>query len=167
LDQLDLTWLVAERVDLDDLVARVDLDAAVARVDLDRILARIDLDEVASRIDVEAIVSRVDLDAVAGRLDVDAVAGRLDIDAVVDRVDLVGLARYVVDEIDLPEIIRESSGAMASETVRGIRMQGIEADAALSRGVDRVLRRRLRETDASGGGPEAASPDREDPEPRP
>jgi hypothetical protein len=142
LDQLDLTWLVAERVDIDELVARVDLERVVARVDVDAIVDRLDLNEIASRIDVEAVIAGVDLDAIAQRLDVEAV---------IDRIDLAGIARSVIDEIDLPEIIRESTGSMASETVRGVRIQGIEADAAVSRAVDRVLlRRRSRETDAPG-----------------
>ena len=175
LDQLDLTWLVAERVDLDELVARVDLDAAVERVDMERILGRIDLDEVAARIDIDAIIHRVDLDeivrgvdldAIVSRVDIDAVASRIDLDAIVDRIDIVGLARYVVEEIDLPEIIRESTGSMASETVRGVRMQGIGADEAVSRVVDRMLlRRQPRRTEAPAEteAPVIRAPD--DPEP--
>jgi hypothetical protein len=156
LDQLDLTWLVAERVDLDELVARVDLDAAVDRIDLDRVLARVDVDQIVRRVDLDAIVSRIDIDAVAAQIDVDTIASRVDMQAIVDRIDLVGLARYVVEEIDLPEIIRDSTGSMASETVRGVRMQGIEADEAVARVVDRVLlRHRPRRTDAPGD-PEAS-----------
>ena len=41
-----------------------------------------------------------------------------------------------------PAIIRDSSGSMASETVRGVRMTSINADDALSRVVDRALFRR-------------------------
>jgi hypothetical protein len=151
LDQLDLTWLVAERVDLDELVARVDLDRVVSRVDLDAIVHRLDLDALASRIDVDAVVARVDLDAIVRRVDIDGVAERIDLDAVIARIDLPELARSVIEEIDLPEVIRDSTGSMASETVRGVRIQGIEADAAVSRAMDRMLlRRRSRETDAPG-----------------
>ena len=38
------------------------------------------------------------------------------------------IAREVVYEIDLPEIIRESTGIVTSEAVVGVRMQGIQAD---------------------------------------
>jgi len=125
---LDLDAAVA-RVDLDAAVARVDLDAAVARVDIGAIVDRIDLDAVAARIDIEAIaarldldqlaagldvtavVDRVDLDAVAARIDADRVVARVDLDAVVARLDLVGIAQSVIDAIDLPEIVRESTGA--------------------------------------------------------
>jgi hypothetical protein len=124
LDQLDLTAIVEERVDVDRIVRSVDLDAVVERIDLN------------------AVVERIDLDAVADRIDVDAVAARLDVEALVERLDLPGLARTVIDEIDLPEVIRRSTGVVASETVRGVRMQGIDADRAVASFVDRVLGRR-------------------------
>ena len=72
-------------------------------------------------------------------------------DVVMQRVDLVAIADYVIEAIDLPEIIRESTGGVATETVRGVRMRSIEADAAVSRAVDRLLfRRRSRALDAPG-----------------
>jgi hypothetical protein len=133
LDQLDLTAIVRRHVDLDAVVRDVDLNA------------------VAARIDVGAVAERLDVNAVAARLDVDAVAARIDIDAVIERLDLAGLASTVIDEIDLPELIRSSTGSIASETVRGVRMQGIEADRTLEGLVDRVLRRRRpRALDAPG-----------------
>lgn len=142
LDQLDLTWLVTERLDLDDLVTRVDLDRAVARVDIERVVSRVDLDEIAGRIDVDAVVSRVD---------VDAIAQRVDVQSIVEHLDLAGLAKMVIEEIDLPEIIRQSTGSVASETVRGVRMQGIQADESVSKVVDRMLfRGRARDADAPG-----------------
>ena len=161
-ERLDLTRLVEQHVDLDELVSTVDLDAAVARVDIDAVLDRVDLDEVAARLDVDAVVARADLDAavarvdidavldrvdlneVATRLDVDAVVARADLDAVIDRVDVVGIVEEVLDVIDLPGIIRDSTGSMASETVRGVRMTGISADEAISKAVDRALWRRRR-----------------------
>ena len=166
LDQVDLNAIVAERVDvdrvvegvdLDAVVARVDLDAVVARVDLDRILERVDLgavvdriplDDVVAQIDVDDIVARVDLERVVDRIDVDAVAAKLDIEAVVRRLDLAAIAREVVDELDLPEIIRESMGSMTGETVGGIRVQSMNADRAISSLVDRLLRRSQADPDA-------------------
>jgi hypothetical protein len=111
--------------------------AALRRV---RVLVPLLLDAVLDQVDLtELVVRRVDLDRVAFHLDVDAIAARL---------DLLGLAGYVVDGIDLPKIIRESTGSVASEGVRGVRMQSIEADQALAKAVDRVLlRRRPRRTD--------------------
>ena len=125
-ERIDLTRLVEEHVDLDAVVSTVDLDAAVRRVDLD------------------AVVDRIDLDAVAAKLDVDAVIERADLDAVIARIDLIAIVDEVLEEIDLPAIIRDSTGSMASETVRGARMTSISADEAISRAVDRALFRRRR-----------------------
>ena len=122
-ERIDLTRLVREHVDLDALVASVDLDAAVARVDLD---------------------------AIAATLDVDAVVARADLDRVIARIDIVRIVEEVLDAIDLPAIIRDSTGSMASETVRGVRMTGVSADDALSRVVDRALFRR-RHPERPGG----------------
>jgi hypothetical protein len=155
--RVDLDTAVA-RVDLDGVISLVDLDAVVARVDIEAIVDRIDLDAVAAKLDVDAVVARadfdavidrIDLDAVAAKLDVDAVMARADLDAVIERIDIVGIIGEVLDVIDLPAIIRDSSGSMASETVRGVRMTGINADDALSRVVDRALFRR-RHHNASG-----------------
>jgi len=166
LDQVDVNRIVAERVnveevvelvDLDAVVARVDLNAVVEQVDLDRILERVDLsavvdrlplDEVIARTDVDDIVARVDLERVVDRIDVDAVAAKLDVEAVVRRLDLAAIAREVVDELDLPEIIRESMGSMTGETVGGIRVQSMNADRAISRLVDRLLQRSQADPDA-------------------
>ena len=158
-ERIDLTRLVREHVDLDALVASVDLDAAVARVDLDAIaatldvdavVARADLDAAVARVDIEAILDRVDLDAIAATLDVDAVVARADLDRVIARIDIVRIVEEVLDAIDLPAIIRDSTGSMASETVRGGRMTGVSADDALSRVVDRALFRR-RHPERPGG----------------
>jgi hypothetical protein len=84
------------------------------------------------------------LAAIVDRVDVDAIAQRVDVSAIVDRIDLVALTEQVIDEINLPEIIRESTGSMASDTIQGVRMQGIAGDEAVTRLVDRLLARRHR-----------------------
>lgn len=152
--RLDVDEVVA-RVDLDRLVDRVDLDRAAARVDLDAVVDRLDLDQLADRInldravarvdlrvDLDAILDRLDLDRLADRIDLDRAAARLDLDPLLDRADLVGLARYIVEAIDLPGIIRSSTGSLGSDMVRGVRAQGADADEAVQRAVDRLLRRR-------------------------
>jgi hypothetical protein len=72
----------------------------------------------------------------------DAIIARLDLDAILDRLNLVSIVNNVIEEIDLPAIIRESSGTMASDAVLDVRMRGIEADETVNRIVDRILRRR-------------------------
>jgi 2,4-dienoyl-CoA reductase-like NADH-dependent reductase (Old Yellow Enzyme family) len=147
LDEIDLTEIVMDRVDLDAAVAAVDIDAIAGRLDfnavvdrvpIDRVIDRVDIDSVADRIDLDRAIKRVDLDAVIAAADIDQVASRLDVEAVINRVDLVAIARKLLDELDLPEIIRQSTGTMASDTVRGVRMRSFEADQKVSRTVDRL-----------------------------
>ncbi|NGP06169.1 hypothetical protein G6038_11895 [Rhodococcus sp. 14C212] len=159
LDEVDITAVVRDHVDLDAvaegidverIVGRVDLDAIAARVDIAPILDRVDIDAVAERVDVDAIIDRVDLDAVAAtidvgaiidRVDLDAVATKIDVDAIIGRVDLIGLANAVIEGVDLPSIIRESTGSMSTEAMRGVRSQGMHADDAVSGFVGRLFGR--------------------------
>ncbi|HEX6844427.1 MAG TPA: hypothetical protein VF235_04850, partial [Actinomycetota bacterium] len=148
LDQLDLTWLVAERVDL---------DALVERVDIDRVLARVDLDRVAAGIDVDAVVARVDLDKIVERIDVNEVAAGIDLDAIIARIDVAGIAAEVIEELDIASLIRESTEAVTTESVRGIRVQSANADRYVHDVAARVLRRREKATeDAAGDEPPPA-----------
>lgn len=170
----------AARLDVDDVVRRVDVDAVVDRVAVDSVVDRVDVGAVVRRVDVDSVLDRIDLTAVVlGRVDLDAVLDavlnridltsvvleRVDLDALVQavlaRIDLVALAEEVIDAVDLPEIIRESTGSMASDTVRGARMQGIAADEAVGRAVDRLLLRRgRRTTQAPGAGLSPEQPEK-------
>jgi hypothetical protein len=133
--RLDLTGIVIRHVDIDRVVQAVELDAVVAGVDIDAVVQRVDLD---------AAVGGVDLNAVVRGVDINAIAGRLDIGAVIERVDVVAIVEEVIAEIDLPAIIRGSTGSIASESVRSARMTGISADEAISRSIERHLFRRRR-----------------------
>jgi hypothetical protein len=181
--RIDVEALLQEHVDIETVISTVDLDAVIEAVDLDRVAARLDIDAVLDRIDLNAIVrdrvdldtivgtvdiaavldridlnaivrDRVDLDTIVATVDIDAVAARLNLEAVIERLNLPVIAQDVIDEIDLPVIIRESSGSMASEAVRGVRMHSIDADEAVHRALDRVLRHRR-----GNGGGTASHPD--------
>lgn len=73
---------------------------------------------------------------------VDEVLRRIDLDAVIARLDLAKLADEVIASVDLPEIIRESTGAVSSEAVREVRMRGISGDDAVGRAMERLRPRR-------------------------
>lgn len=144
--------LVVSRLDLTDIVTRhVELDDVVREVDIEAVIARIDLDAVVKTIDLDAAVAGVDLDAAVEGVDIDAIAARLDLDAVMERIDVVAMVEEVITAIDLPAIIRDSTGSMASETVRSARMTGISADEAISRSLERYFRRRRPSTAAGAG----------------
>jgi hypothetical protein len=113
------------------------LDALVPQVTA-AVLDRLDLTEV--------VLRRVDMDAIAARIDIDAVAARIDIEEIIERIDLAAVTEDVMESVDLPEIIRQSTGALASDSVLDVRLQSIEADEAVNRFIDRLLRRRRRNT---------------------
>jgi hypothetical protein len=86
-----------------------------------------------------------DLAAVLDRavpLVVDELLRRVDLDAVIARLDLAKLAEDVIASVDLPEIIRESTSAVSSETVREVRMRSISGDEAVGRAMERLMPRR-------------------------
>jgi hypothetical protein len=59
----------------------------------------------------------------------------------VDRIDLIGLANKVIDGVDLPAIIRESTNSVTAEVMTDVRTQGERADDMVAGIVDRVLGR--------------------------
>ncbi|MGH2790871.1 MAG: hypothetical protein ACRDJ0_07805 [Actinomycetota bacterium] len=113
-----------DRWDEDRRVLLERFDGALASV-VGMVLDRIDL--------TRLVIERVDVNRI--------IEERVDIDGVIERTDIIGVARDVVQQLDLPEIIRESSGTMGTETIEGLRLRGMDADRSLSRLVDRVLNR--------------------------
>ena len=91
---------------------------------------------------VDLVLDELDLNAlVRERLDIDALAADLDIEAVINRVDLITLADRVIEGVDLPAIIRESTNSMTAEVMTDVRTQGERADDVVAGIVDRMLRR--------------------------
>jgi len=85
---------------------------------------------------VAAVLDDLDLTAIVrDRLHADA------IEAVIARIDLIGLANEVIDGVDLPLIIRDSTGTVTAEVMSDVRTQGERADDAVSGFVDRLLGR--------------------------
>ncbi len=106
----------------------------VARRVLALVLAEVDLTAlVRDNVDLEALISGVDLDALMSRVDIDAIAQRIDVEILVAR---------VLQTIDVGAIIRDSTESVTSEAVQGVRTRGSEADVAVGRMIDRLLRRR-------------------------
>jgi hypothetical protein len=97
---------------------------------------------VLEQVDLDEVVAGVDLDRIIGRVDVNAVVQRVDVNAVVQRVDLPGITEQVMDEVDISEIIRESTGSVTTQTVDALRYQGMNMDRFVARVVDRILLRR-------------------------
>ena len=126
-----------------DALAPVMADALLDRLDLtELVVERVDVDRLADAISIDRLMERIDLNEVAAGIDVDAVAARLDVERVVQRLDLVAIANEVIDGVDLPTIIRESTETMAAETMDGVRERGMRADRFVARVVDRALLRK-------------------------
>jgi hypothetical protein len=126
-----------------DLLVPMIANAVLSRLDLTKI--------VAERVDLDQVVASVDLDKAVENLDLDAVVSRLDLEALIARLDLADLAEGVIAEVDLAEIIRQSTGSVASETVQGVRMQGISGDEAVGRAVGRLRLRFSRHSEVAPG----------------
>ena len=92
-------------------------------------------------LDIDALASRIDMDRLTDRIDIDALVARLDVETLLARLDVPAIAAQVIDELDLPEMIRAVTADAASEGVRDVRLRGVEADRAISRVVDRLLSR--------------------------
>ena len=139
LDRWNQSWR-EERPEVQAVANAVAVEATRRAIDL--VLDQLDLTQlVLDHVDIERIVASVDLNEVVEQLDVDAVADRLDIERVIARLDLAKLSLEVIERIDLPEIIRTSTGTVASESVRVVRMQTFGADRAISGLVNRMLGR--------------------------
>ena len=92
-------------------------------------------------VEVGAVLDRL-IPAVVSEL-----LNRVDLDKLVQQnVDVVTLAEEVIAEIDLPAIIRDATGSVASDTLLGVRMQSISADEAIGRAMDRFRLRLGRRT---------------------
>jgi hypothetical protein len=91
---------------------------------------------------VERVLDQIDLTAlVRERVDIDAIVADVDIDAIINRIDLIGLSNTVIDGVDLPTIIRESTSSVTAEVMTDVRSQGERADDIVSGIVDRMLGR--------------------------
>jgi hypothetical protein len=91
---------------------------------------------------VDLVLDEMDLNAlVSERVDIDALAADIDIDAIINRIDLIALADKVIEGVDLPAIIRESTNSMTAEVMTDVRTQGERADDVVAGIVNRMLRR--------------------------
>ena len=76
---------------------------------------------------------------------IETILDRLDLNKLArERLDLIGLADEVVDGIDLPAIIRQSTDSVTAEVMTDVRSQGERADDLVAGFVDRLLGRESR-----------------------
>ena len=88
---------------------------------------------------VTILLEPIDLtQLVKDNVDLNEVVASVDMDEILARIDIAGMAEGVIAEVDLAEIIRQSTGSVASDTVRGVRMQSVAGDEAVGRAVGRI-----------------------------
>jgi hypothetical protein len=116
------------------------LDAVIAHI-VREVLRHIDLNELLRSVDITALVDRVDVQGLIDRIDPNPLVERLDLDALARRIDVAALAQRVIDEVEVGDVIRESTGTLTVETVDALRRRGADADRRLARFVDGVLNR--------------------------
>ena len=96
---------------------------------------------------VNAIVSRIDInEIVKEHVDVNEIVAQADITPILDRIPMTEIADYVIEEIDLPSLVRESTGGVADGLLGTLRFQAIQTDNFVSQIVDRILFRKGRQT---------------------
>ena len=118
------------------------LVSAIATQVVELVLDEVDVTAlVRERVDINAIAADFDIDAILARVDIDHVVARVNLDAAIARVDLIGLANDVIDGVDLPAIIRESTGTVTADVMTDVRTQGERADDMVTGFVDRLLGR--------------------------
>lgn len=77
------------------------------------------LDALLARIDLAAVVGRVDMDAALDRVDLERLMDRMPVDRLVDQVDLRAVVLDTVAQVQVTDILRESTGAMANRLTGG------------------------------------------------
>ena len=97
------------------------------------------LDAVVPKV-ADALLSRLDLtQIVVDNVDVNKIAAAVQLEPIIDRVPITDIADYVIAEIDLPEVIRGSTGGIADQVMQAVRFKAIASDESLARVVDRIL----------------------------
>lgn len=92
---------------------------------------------------VNAVISRIDInEIVKEHVDVNEIVAQADITPILDRVPMAEIADYVIEEIDLPSLVRESTGGVADGLLGTLRFQAIQTDNFVSLIIDRILFRR-------------------------
>jgi hypothetical protein len=109
---------------------------------IDAVLDRIDVNEILARVDLDRLLAQVDLEAAMSRIDLNELMARVDFEAMMERIDIGKLTNRLLEEIDLRQIMRESTSSITSEAVDAVRVQGMNADRFIDRVVDRLLFRK-------------------------
>ena len=91
---------------------------------------------------LQFVVDLLPIEAILDRVDVDGIVRRVDVDALVQRVDLPRIVTEVLENIELGDLIADSTTNIATSARDTARVRAIRVDGGLAGLVDRILRRR-------------------------
>ena len=123
------TGAVVDIVDPEKIVEQIDVNALMERVDINELLSRVDVDDLMDRVDVNELLDRVDIDHLMDRVDVNALLDRVDVNHLMDRVDVKSLT----DRAGIPDIVAESTGALAGSAMDVVRRLIVSLDQIVGR----------------------------------
>jgi hypothetical protein len=90
---------------------------------------------------LDVVVGLLPIEAILARVDVDTLVQRVDLNALLARVDLAGIVTTVLENVELGDLIADSTTNIATSARDTARVQAIRVDGGLAGLVDRVLRR--------------------------
>jgi len=120
---------IVEQIDVNALMERVDINELLDRVDVNELMERVDVNELLSRVDVDELMDRVDVNKLLDRVDVNHLMDRIDVNHLMDRVDVKSLT----DRAGIPDIVAESTGALAGSAMDVVRRQIVSLDQIVGR----------------------------------
>ena len=120
---------IVEQIDVNALMERVDVNELLSRVDVNELMERVDVNELLSRVDVNELMDRVDVNQLLDRVDVNHLMDRVDVNHLMDRVDVKSLT----DRAGIPDIVAESTGALAGSAMDVVRRLIVSLDQIVGR----------------------------------
>jgi hypothetical protein len=91
---------------------------------------------------LERIVGVMPIEAVLARVDVNAIVSQVDLGALMASMDLGALITDVLSQIELGDLISDSTSSIATDARDAVRVQAMSVDGGLAQLVDKVLRRK-------------------------
>jgi len=140
---LDTPPLRSSLVRLETPVAAVAARGAALRLDDEEHLKAflVSIEPLVSTV-LQFVVDLLPIESILDRVDVNGIVERVDVDALVQRIDLPRIVTEVLENIELGDLIADSTTNIATDARDAVRVQAIRADTGLAGVVDRLMRRR-------------------------
>jgi hypothetical protein len=91
---------------------------------------------------LDAVLDHVDFVDLVDHIPMDEIVENIDMEAIISKMDLGSIVSVAMKDIDLGNIIRESTEGVGAEAVDVVRSQTVKSDVFVSKIVDRVMFRK-------------------------